>query len=75
MLYILHSVVWPVYVSCFHLHYPGLKQTMPLKTKVAVISVMPVPQISEGFRATTNNYEENIVWSIGWDIYYEAIFC
>ena len=27
--------------------------------------VLPVPQISEGFRATTNNYEENIVWSIG----------
>ena len=26
---------------------------------------MPVPQISEGFRATTNNYVENIVRSIG----------
>ena len=25
----------------------------------------PVPQISEGFRATTNNSEENIVRSIG----------
>ena len=26
---------------------------------------IPVPQISEGFRLTTNNYEENIVRSIG----------
>ena len=26
---------------------------------------IPVPQISEGFRATTNNSEENIVRSIG----------
>ena len=26
---------------------------------------LPVPQISKGFRATTNNYGENIVRSIG----------
>ena len=26
---------------------------------------VPIPQFSEGFRATTNNYEENIVRSIG----------
>ena len=27
--------------------------------------IFPVPQISEGFRATMNNSEENIVRSIG----------
>ena len=31
----------------------------------ALKRLLPVPQISEGFRATSNNYEENIVWSIG----------
>ena len=30
-----------------------------------VTKKIPVPQISEGFRATTNNSEENIVGSIG----------
>ena len=28
-------------------------------------NLFPAPQISEGFRATTNNYEQNIVQSIG----------
>ena len=36
------------------LHYMYMWATTP-----------PVPQISEGFRAITNNYEENIVRSIG----------
>ena len=56
-------LIWMLHLYPAVVPIPRFSQQCPIGNKLPW--AIPVPQISEGFRATTNNYEENIVRSIG----------